>query len=107
MNKAVITFAIALSLGGGAAFAEGTDSPGIDQREQRQEQRIQQGIQSGALTQGEAARRQGQLDRIEAREEKMKEDGKLTRGERRRLHQQLDNSSRKIYRDKHNRKEAQ
>jgi len=45
-----------LLLGSLPALGQSTYAPRIDAREQRQQQRIQQGIQSGRLTPGEANR---------------------------------------------------
>lgn len=80
-----------------------TQSPGIDQRQQRQEQRIQQGIQSGQLTPQEASRLQAEQARIQNKEAAMKADGKLDPMERRKLQQDLNRSSRHIAKEKHDR----
>jgi len=85
----------------GAAVA-GTDSPGIDQRQINQEQRIEQGIESGRLTPAETGRLEAQQARIEQREARMKADGNLTAAERRQLTRQQDRASRNIYHKKHN-----
>lgn len=83
-------------------FAQ-TSSPGVDQRAQRQQQRIQQGIQSGQLTPKEAARLGPEQARIRDEESAMKADGKLDVAERRKLHRDLDRSSRHIAKEKHDR----
>lgn len=80
-----------------------TQSPGIDQREQRQQQRIQQGIQSGQLTPKETARLENEQARIRREEAAMKADGKLDPAERRKLQRDLDRSSRHIAKEKHDR----
>jgi len=77
------------------------DTPVLDQRQERQMQRIQQGWQSGELTRREAAglaRGQQQLRRMEHR---AKADGTVTSRERNRLQQQANVQSRHIYRQKH------
>lgn len=84
------------------AFAQ-TQPKGVDQRQQRQEQRIQQGIQSGQLTPQEAARLQAEQTRIRNEEAAMKADGKLDPVERRKLQRDLDRSSRHIAKEKHDR----
>ena len=48
----------------GLALAGPTDDPGIQKREQNQEKRIQQGIQSGQLTPKEAGRLETKQARI-------------------------------------------
>jgi uncharacterized membrane protein YebE (DUF533 family) len=78
-------------------------APGVDQREQRQQQRIQQGMQSGQLTPKEAARLEAEQARIRNKEAAMKSDGVLTKQERKELHQDLERSSRHIAKEKHDR----
>lgn len=73
-----------------------------DRRQHNQQKRIQQGNQSGQLTQGEAnALQKGQahVDRVEDR---AMADGKMTLREKRRLEKAQDHQSKKIYRLKHN-----
>ncbi|TAJ22624.1 MAG: hypothetical protein EPO64_13320 [Nitrospirae bacterium] len=77
------------------------ETPGIDRREQRQEERIQDGVRSGALTPREAAKLEAEQARIRAKEQAMKADGVVTRGERKELQRDLDRSSRHIAREKH------
>lgn len=85
-----------------SAFAAPTDDPGIQKREQNQEKRIQQGVQSGQLTPKEAGRLETQQTRIKQDEERMKADGKLTKAERKKLKREQNRASRNIYRKKHN-----
>ena len=86
----------------GTALAGATDDPVIQKREQRQEQRIQQGVNGGELTPGEAGRLERQQARIKQGEERMKADGKLTRRERAKLTREQNRAGRNIYRKKHN-----
>ena len=88
-------------MAGGGALA-GTDDPVIQQREMNQEQRIQQGINSGQLTPREAGRLEAQQTRIQQQESRMKADGQLTNRERARLTREQNRASRNIYRKKHN-----
>jgi hypothetical protein len=83
-----------------------TDTPGVDARQERQEQRIQQGIESGQLNEREAARLNRQQDRIEKMEERAKSDGTVTKRERRALHKAQDRASRHIAKEKHDRQKA-
>ena len=93
---------LAATLFAGIVYAGSTDDPGIQQREQNQQQRIQQGINSGALTPKEAGRLEAQQARITQREERMKADGTLTAAERRKLNREQNRASKNIYRKKHN-----
>jgi hypothetical protein len=78
-----------------------TATPGVDKRQANQERRIQQGVNSGALNEREAARLQRGEKRIERMEERAKADGKVTPEERKRLQRAENIQSRKIYREKH------
>jgi hypothetical protein len=102
MSAKIMTIAaIITAVGAGNAFA-GINDPVIQQRELNQENRIDQGIKSGALTPREAGRLNAQQARIQQREARMKSDGNLTAGERARLTRQQNRASRNIYRKKHN-----
>jgi hypothetical protein len=87
----------------GMSFAGGTDTPVVDQRQVNQQKRIDQGVQSGQLTQKEADRMSAQQQRIAEREEKMKADGVVTGKEKARLHRQQERASKNIYKQKHDR----
>jgi hypothetical protein len=103
---------IALGLGSaalltaGALYAGPADDPGIQKREQGQEQRIDQGVKSGRLTPREAGKLDRQQAKITQNEERMKADGKLTNKERAKLNREQNRASRNIYRKKHNNKTA-
>lgn len=75
----------------------------INQRRERQQQRIGQGIRSGSLTPREAARLERQEARLNREIRWMKSDGRFTAGERARVHRQQDQLSRHIYHQKHDR----
>ncbi|MBI3899998.1 MAG: hypothetical protein HY308_17145 [Gammaproteobacteria bacterium] len=84
------------------AFANtGDPGPGIDQRQSQQHQRIAQGIRSGELNQREAHRLHQEQSQIRTEERAYRADGRLTVAERRDLQQDLNQSSRRIYRQKH------
>jgi hypothetical protein len=71
------------------AAAQAANTPGIDNRAERIHARIEQGVDSGHITRGEA-RRLFQRERdIERRETRFKSDGVVTRDERRQLQNQL------------------
>lgn len=80
-----------------------TATPRVDQREANQERRIQQGVNSGQLTQREAQRLENQQGRIERAEDKAKADGKVTAKERAHLGNMQDRASHDIGREKHDR----
>ncbi|HEX3632488.1 MAG TPA: hypothetical protein VHZ01_08280 [Casimicrobiaceae bacterium] len=83
-------------------WAQSTDTPRIDKREAKQADRIEQGMNSGALTPGETARLDRGQARIQAGEAAAKADGKVTKRERLALTRAQNHQSRKIYRLKHN-----
>ena len=79
-----------------------TDTPRIDKREANQAERIEQGMNSGALTPGETARLDRGQARVQADEAAAKADGKVTKRERVALTRAQNHQSRKIHRLKHN-----
>lgn len=87
------------------AYAQ-TDTPRVDARQERQQQRIDQGVASGELNKREAARLEREQQRIQRHEEKAEADGVVTKGERRRLKQEQDRASRHIAKEKHDRQKA-
>ena len=84
----------------------GTNDPGIQQRMQNQEQRIDQGVRSGQLTPKEAGKLEAEQAKIRQTEQRMKADGNLTPKERRKLDNMQDRASDHIYRQKHDRQKA-
>ncbi len=85
-----------------ALYAGPTDDPGIQRREQNQQNRIEQGVKSGQITPAEAGRLERQQAKIQQDETRMKSDGKLTKQERLKLAREQNRASRNIYRKKHN-----
>ncbi len=96
--------ALLLGLVSGAALADEPATPRFDQRQENQQQRIDRGVASGALTEGEAARLDAQQDRLQRAEDRTKADGTVTRRERAALHHRQDHASANIHRKKHNRR---
>jgi hypothetical protein len=73
-------------------------------REANQDQRISNGLRSGEMTSGEAARaerRQARIDR-QVHDDRMANGGKLTEQERRQINSEQNAASRQIYDEKHN-----
>ena len=98
-----LTFLVAAEVAFGQAQAPnyGTNDPGIQQRTQNQEQRIDQGVKSGALTPKETGRLEAEQAKIRQTEQRMKSDGQLTPNERQKLNNMQDRSSQQIYNQKH------
>ena len=94
---AALTAALALS---GAAV----QAQSVNQREGRQQARIDQGVSSGRLTAGEAVRDERQQGRIDATEARMRANngGRLNGNQRARLENRQNRASAHIYNSKHN-----
>ncbi len=94
-----------LSLASVAVFAQAASSPaatpGIDKRQAKQEQRIDQGVASGQLTKREAHRLEREQGAVNRAENKAKADGVVTAAERKRLHHMQDAASKDIHHQKH------
>lgn len=86
-----------------AALAQSTATPRFDQRQVNQEQRIEQGEQSGTLTPREENRLENGQDHLQTMEDKAKADGNVTRQERARLQHAENKQSQRIFRQKHDR----
>ncbi len=92
----------AVVLMAGTAFAQ-AETPGIDQRQTNQEQRIDKGIESGQLTEREANRLNKQQEHINKMEDKAKSDGVVTNKERAKINAAQNRASRHIAKEKHDR----
>jgi hypothetical protein len=101
-GRVVVVAGIMAFLLSGVSFAQ-TNDPVVQKRMGIQEQRIDQGIESGQLTPREAGRLEANQARIKQMEQRMKSDGQLTGRERNRLQNMLDNSGARIFRQKHDR----
>ena len=95
-NVAVIGIA-ALSLTT-PVFAQETRA---DRRQDRQEQRIDRGVESGALTPRETRRLERGQQHLENVETRAQADGKITGREKARLEHAQDVQSKRIYKQKH------
>ena len=102
MKRSIFLYVTVLALVVAAsAFSQTqTQTPVVDQREKNQEKRIDQGIKSGEVTKGEAARLEAQQGRIKVDEAKAKADGVVTGKERAKLHREQERASKNIYRKK-------
>ncbi|MBI2306706.1 MAG: hypothetical protein HYU78_05325 [Rhodocyclales bacterium] len=80
-----------------------TSTPRIDARQDRQDARIDRGVQSGALTEKEAAKLDRGQTHVQNLETKAVADGTVTKKERARIEHAQDVQSQRIYREKHDR----
>lgn len=76
----------------------------VNDRFERQSERITNGADHKKMSTGEQTRRDEADYRMENEQQRMRtrHGGKLTHGDQRRLNRQLNRNSRKIHRDKHN-----
>ena len=95
---AAVALLAALSL---PAFAEVMSTPRIDQRQENQERRIEEGVRSGQLNRREAARLRAELRDIRRMERRAAADGRITPREQARIEQAQDQLSRNIARERH------
>jgi hypothetical protein len=97
-----LLLSVAATFAATPAHAEGTNTPALDQRQENQARRIEQGIESGALNANEAARLEGQQNRVQRAEDRAKADGVVTGKEHAALHHRQGHASGNIGRKKHN-----
>jgi hypothetical protein len=76
----------------------------VGQRAENQQDRIAQGVKSGQLTAGEAARLEQKESNLnkEVSSDRKANDGHLTQAEKAQVHRQQNKVSSQIYKDKHN-----
>ena len=103
MNTRII---LAILAAAALPVAAQTETPRVDQRQANQEARIQQGVQSGQLTNKETARLEKGQAKVQKIETKAKADGQVTQKERAKLAKAQDKQSKKIYKKKHNARKA-
>lgn len=100
MKNTRIVLAVAITgLFSAAAFAQNAASE--VERNVNQQQRIEQGLQSGQLNTREAARLEREESRVERMEANAMKDGKLSDAEKNRINQAQNKVSRDIYQEKH------
>jgi hypothetical protein len=97
VKAAVIALTLAFA---GGALAQ-TATPGIDKQQANQEKRIQQGVNSGELTNREANRLEKRETKLQANKEKAQADGVVTKKERAKLQREAKRDSKAIHRQKH------
>jgi hypothetical protein len=90
-----------------AAVTDNAHAARAERRERHQGARIQQGVNSGELTDAEAARLRAGQSKVDRAGDRMAADGTVTGREKRRLEHLQDRQSRKIWRKKHNARDEQ
>lgn len=103
MHKALIVLSLTSILASAALPASAQDTPRIDRRQANQQTRIEQGVNSGALTGREVVRLERGQRHVENMEDRAKADGRVTGSERARSERAQDVQSRRISRQKHDR----
>ena len=86
----------------GTVAAQSDQTPNLDKREVRQQQRITNGVASGQLTPAETANLDAREAKLNADEAKAKSDGVVTKKERTHLQREANRDSNAIWRKKHN-----
>jgi len=102
MNRITGFSALVMLTVSAGAYAAGPRTDEVVDRDVNQQERIEQGLQSGQLNTREAGqleRQETRIDRTEARDLK---DGKLSPQEQARINRMQNRTSRDIARDKHN-----
>ena len=84
-----------------SAFAQSR----YEKRMQRQQERIEQGVQSGQLSEKEAQTLQKQEAHIQKVEQKLEADGSLSGQDKAKLERMQDRESKRIFRKKHNKRQ--
>ena len=104
----IIAALISLTTTAAPAFAQdgARREAQIDRVQDNQQDRIGQGIASGRLTPGEAARLERNQAGIERQSRRLEADGRFSRRDQRLVDRRQDRQSRAIYRLKHNGRHA-
>ena len=106
MKRTIQLFAI-LTLAGVAAVSQAqTATPGVTDRQENQQERINQGVASGELTHKETRHLEKQQAKIQQAKTDAKADGVVTPQERQHLAHMQNKASKKIQKDKTNDKVA-
>jgi uncharacterized membrane protein YebE (DUF533 family) len=99
--KTIAIAAIIASIFAATAFAQSTNTPVVDNRQNRQDARIEQGKATGQLNKREAARMEAGQAKVDGMEAAAKADGKVTKTERRAIKREQNKQSKRIYKQKH------
>ncbi|MGA3130301.1 MAG: hypothetical protein ABSD59_05835 [Terracidiphilus sp.] len=114
MKRNLLTLAVTALIASGPVFAQQSQpttstqpnqpAPTIGQRDQNQQDRVANGIDSGQLTAGETKNlesREANVNR-EVRDDRAADNGRLTQQERQQVNRQQNNLNHSIYQDEHN-----
>jgi hypothetical protein len=106
MGRIVSSFVMGTLLLSTAAvsFAQAQPKGKVNQRKKNQQERIGNGVKSGALTAGETSKLEHQEAGVnhEVRADRKANGGNLTNNEKKQVNQQQNQLSKEIYDDKHN-----
>ncbi len=107
MNKSIIAAVVIAAFAlPGLSLAQTASTPRVDQRQENQQKRIDQGVKSGELTKKEARRLDKGQARVEKIENKAVADGTVTNKEKVRIERAQDTQSKRIYKQKHDNQTA-
>jgi hypothetical protein len=97
MNRMIVTMLMLATV----VFAQ---DPKLAERKENQQDRIANGVKSGALTPHETSKLENKESKInqEVRTDRKANGGNLTNNEKKQINQQQNKVSKDIYRDKHN-----
>jgi hypothetical protein len=101
LTLATATIALLSAFAAQAAEPAPANMPRVDQRQAKQEARIEQGVKSGELNARETLRLEREQKHIAVAETKAEADGKVTNKERARLAHMQNKASRDIHHQKH------
>ena len=102
MKSIQLASALVITLLAGSVLAQNTETPRIEKRQERQQKRIANGIESGALTAKESANLEKREAKIETDKQAAKSDGVVTKAERAKLEHEENRASKRIFAKKHN-----
>lgn len=102
ISKTLVCASLAVMLPVSTAMARGDGLNRVERRLDRQDMRIENGVESGELTRKETKRLRKQHRRIKRLKRDFLRDGRLSRDDRHTLMNKLDRASKRIYRLKHN-----
>lgn len=102
LTKAVLATSLCLIVAVPAQAGYGHNGGRIFDRMERQQARIEHGIENGELTRKEVKKLKKQQRRIRHLAREFRDDGRLSKKERRILHNKLDKASSRIREFKHN-----
>jgi hypothetical protein len=105
MHKPIVA-ALVIGALSSPGFALAQSTPRIDNRQEKQDRRIEKGVASGQLNQKEAARLEKGQIHVQKMEEKAVSDGKVTKREKRRIEHAQDQQNKSIRRERHDKQKT-